>query len=177
MNKVAAIIEKEWYEATRNRMVLLTAVLLPLVFVAIPVVMLAVTRNIPPGDADMNDAPPGMFANPAFAGLTDTEMLQAFMANQMMILFLVMPLAIPMTIATYAIVGEKREKSLEPLLATPITVPELLFGKAVAAALPGVAVTLLSYALFLVAARFFVISDAVYATIGNRRRFLSLKAR
>jgi ABC-2 type transport system permease protein len=165
MNKVTALVQKEWYEATRNRMVLFTALFLPLVFVAIPIIMLAVTRNVPPGDASMDDAPPGMFNNPAYAGLTDPEILQAYMANQMMILFLVMPLAIPMTIATYSIVGEKREKSLEPLLATPITVPELLFGKAVAATLPGVAATWLAYVIFLIAARFFVISDAVYATI------------
>ena len=165
MNKVYALIEKEWYEATRNRMVLFTTLFLPLIFVILPVVMLALTRDIPPSESDLNEAPPGMFANPAFAGMSDPEMLQAFMANQMMILFLVMPLAIPMTIATYSIVGEKREKSLEPLLATPITVPELLFGKAVAAALPGVFATWLGYSVFLIAARFFVLSDAVYASL------------
>ncbi len=173
MNKVYALIEKEWYEATRNRMVLFTTILLPLIFVILPVVMLALTRNVPPGDADVNDAPPGMFANPAFAGMTDVEMLQAYLANQMMILLLLVPLAIPMTIATYSIVGEKREKSLEPLLATPITVPELLFGKALAAALPGVAATWLSYVVFLIAARFFVISDAVYASIVSPTWLLS----
>jgi ABC-2 type transport system permease protein len=163
MNKIRAIVDKEWREAIQNRMVMFTGILLPLIFVSLPLVMLAVTRAAP--DAEMSDAPPGMFNNPAFAGLTDAEMLQAFMVNQMLIMFLIVPLAIPMTIATYSIVGEKREKSLEPLLATPITVPELLFGKAVAAALPGVAATWLSYFVFMIAARFFVISDAVYASI------------
>lgn len=43
---------------------------------------------------------------------------------------------LPTTIAAYAIVGEKIEKSLEPLLATPTTDGELLLGKVTAAFLP-----------------------------------------
>ncbi|MBI4770300.1 MAG: hypothetical protein HY784_07805, partial [Chloroflexi bacterium] len=37
---------------------------------------------------------------PAFEGLNDSEKLQVFLVNEMMILFLLAPLAIPMTIAT-----------------------------------------------------------------------------
>ena len=43
---------------------------------------------------------------------------------------------IPLGIASYSIVGEKVEKSLEPLLATPLTDGEILLGKAIAALLP-----------------------------------------
>jgi ABC-2 type transport system permease protein len=43
---------------------------------------------------------------------------------------------IPLGIASYSIVGEKIEKSLEPLLATPLTDAEILLGKAIAALLP-----------------------------------------
>ncbi len=43
---------------------------------------------------------------------------------------------VPTTIASYSIVGEKVEKSLEPLLATPMTDGEILLGKGVAAFLP-----------------------------------------
>jgi ABC-2 type transport system permease protein len=43
---------------------------------------------------------------------------------------------IPLGIASYSIVGEKIEKSLEPLLATPLTDGEILLGKAIAALLP-----------------------------------------
>jgi ABC-2 type transport system permease protein len=164
MDKIAALLQKEWHEALRNRMVLFTTLFLPLVFVALPIIMLAVFRNVPDSDLDLDDAPPGFFNNPAFAGLSAPETMQALIANQMLTLFLLMPLAIPMTIATYSIVGEKREKSLEPLLATPITVPELLLGKAISAAVPGVLAAWGSYLIFLGAARFLVISEAVYAT-------------
>jgi len=43
---------------------------------------------------------------------------------------------IPLGIASYSIVGEKVEKSLEPLLATPLTDGEILLGKAISALLP-----------------------------------------
>lgn len=51
-------------------------------------------------------------------------------------LFVLIAAVIPMTLATYSFVGEKVEKSLEPLLATPISDSELLFGKILAAVIP-----------------------------------------
>lgn len=57
---------------------------------------------------------------------------------QSLIYFFVILAAItPASIAAYSIVGEKVEKSLEPLLATPITDRDILLGKSIAAfALP-----------------------------------------
>lgn len=43
---------------------------------------------------------------------------------------------LPTSIASYSIVGEKVEKSLEPLLATPSTDGEILLGKVLAALVP-----------------------------------------
>ena len=48
------------------------------------------------------------------------------------------PFIIPVNIAAYSIVGEKTTRSLEPLLATPITTSELLTGKNLAAVIPAV---------------------------------------
>jgi len=45
---------------------------------------------------------------------------------------------LPTTLASYSLVGEKVEKSLEPLLATPITDAELFLGKSIASFLPPV---------------------------------------
>lgn len=44
------------------------------------------------------------------------------------------------TLASYSILGEKIEQSLEPLLATPTTESELLFGKTLASFIPSVAI-------------------------------------
>jgi ABC-2 type transport system permease protein len=46
--------------------------------------------------------------------------------------YVVMAAVLPSSIAAYSIVGEKIEKSLEPLLATPTTDSEILLGKGIA---------------------------------------------
>jgi len=57
---------------------------------------------------------------------------------------------IPTSIASYTIVGEKVEKCLEPLLATPTTDGEILLGKGIAAFLPPIAAILGGSAVFMV---------------------------
>jgi ABC-2 type transport system permease protein len=53
-------------------------------------------------------------------------------------------------IAAYSIVGEKVEKSLEPLLTTPLTDGEILLGKSIAAFLPPLLSTFAGAAIFAV---------------------------
>jgi len=50
--------------------------------------------------------------------------------------FVVFAAILPASIAAYSIVGEKVEKSLEPLLSTPTTDGEILLGKSIAAFIP-----------------------------------------
>jgi ABC-2 type transport system permease protein len=57
---------------------------------------------------------------------------------------------IPLGIASYSIVGEKIEKSLEPLLATPLTDGEILLGKTISAVLPTLAAMYASAIAFMV---------------------------
>lgn len=56
---------------------------------------------------------------------------------------------VPLGIAAYSIVGEKVEKSLEPLLATPITDSEILLGKAISALLPTLMAMYVGAAIFM----------------------------
>jgi ABC-2 type transport system permease protein len=163
--RIRTIINKEWSEVFKNRMVLMTVALLPLLFTILPLIQLAVTRTVDP--AKSNSAPAAILAACQAQAFSDAECLQGFMANQFMLFFLLMPLAIPVTIASYSIVGEKTTRSLEPLLATPTSTSEIILGKALAAAIPAVAATWLSFGIFLVAARFLVVSDRVYALITN----------
>ena len=55
----------------------------------------------------------------------------------------------PLGIAAYSIVGEKVEKSLEPLLATPITDGEILLGKAISALVPTLVAMYIGAAIFM----------------------------
>jgi ABC-2 type transport system permease protein len=59
--------------------------------------------------------------------------------------FLLIPAMVPMAIATQSVIGEKVARSLEPQLATPLEVSELLAGKTIAAALPAVTATWLVF--------------------------------
>jgi ABC-2 type transport system permease protein len=53
--------------------------------------------------------------------------------------FAVIATMLPVAIASYSLVGEKVERSLEPLLATPATDREILLGKGLAAFVPPIA--------------------------------------
>lgn len=70
------------------------------------------------------------------------------------VLFVIGAATLPTFIASYSLVGEKTERSLEPLLATPASDGEILVGKSAAAVLPPLAV------LWVGAAVFMVLSDA-----------------
>ena len=74
-------------------------------------------------------------------------------------IFIILAAILPAVIGSYSFIGEKVEKSLEPLLATPTTDSELLFGKCLAAFLPSLAATYAGASLFM------AISDA--ATYGE----------
>ena len=56
--------------------------------------------------------------------------------------YLILAGLIPTTIAAYSVVGEKVEKSMEPLLATPTTDGEILLGKGLAAFAPAIGAVL-----------------------------------
>lgn len=61
---------------------------------------------------------------------SELEQLRDIMFNVLLLLLIMIPVMIPTVTASYSFVGEKVNKSLEPLLATPITDTELLLGKA-----------------------------------------------
>jgi ABC-2 type transport system permease protein len=162
MSQISAIIRKEWADMVRNRTVLSVVIIVPLVMTALPIGMLFVMGRTPVKAQDL-EGMGRMLSNPTFAGMNAVEAMQSSIASYMMILFLMMPLMVPVTIAAYSIVGEKASRSLEPLLAAPITTTRLLFAKGLAAAIPGVVMAWFCYVVFLAFARFLVISDRVFA--------------
>jgi ABC-2 type transport system permease protein len=75
------------------------------------------------------------------------------------------PLIIPINIAAFSVVGEKATRSLEPLLATPITTIELLVGKNLAAVTPAVLATWVGFTLFIIGAWIIVRSPNVISSL------------
>ncbi|HSM57211.1 MAG TPA: ABC transporter permease subunit [Candidatus Sulfomarinibacteraceae bacterium] len=162
MNKVKTIIAKEWAEVFKNRLVLFSVAFLPLIFIALPIITLMAGGDM----ADVSMA--GTAAEAPFPGtealcegLNVAECGEVYLLNIYAFMFMILPVAIPVTIAAYSIVGEKTMRSLEPLLATPITTMELLAGKALAAIVPAILATWLSFVIFLGVMRLLV-SDAAF---------------
>jgi len=64
-------------------------------------------------------------------------------------LFIMLSAILPSVIGSYSFIGEKVEKSLEPLLATPATDNELLLGKCLAAFIPSIGATYMGVVIFI----------------------------
>lgn len=64
-------------------------------------------------------------------------------------LFVIIAAYIPIAISAYSLVGEKIEKSLEPLLAAPITDDEVFLGKSIASFVPSILATYASALIFM----------------------------
>lgn len=162
MNKIRTIIGKEWAEVFKNRLVLFSVAFLPLIFIALPLITLGAMAGIEGGEVTGMDSLPAASAD--CEDLSEAECAQVYMIDLFSLLFMILPVMIPVTIAAYSIVGEKTTRSLEPLLATPITTLELVSGKGLAAVIPAVVATWLGYALYAIGLQFLV-SPAVASRV------------
>jgi len=173
VNKIRTIIKKEWAEVFRNKLVLFTVGFLPLILAAIPLVILGAMG----GDSSLQattSAFPEQFEAFCSEDLSAGECFQVYMVNQFMVMFMILPLAIPATISAYSIVGEKTTRSLEPLLATPITTTELLVGKSLAALIPAVVATYGAFLVFAIGSAILVNSPALLKALLDYRWLLAI---
>lgn len=127
--RVRAVMRKEVREFSRNRFVIGTMAVLPLVFLITPMVTL--------------------FRVPESASGSQIKAAVGVIS----LLLLIVPLVIPPVISAYSVVGERVQETLEPVLTTPVRADELLLGKAAAAFIPCVAIAYALYAIVLVAVR------------------------
>jgi ABC-2 type transport system permease protein len=145
------VLRREFIETLRNRLLVSTILVPPIVLTIAPILLGAAIGN--------EELPPELRAQvlrqrPEWASFSDGALAGAFAVQQFLVFFLLMPAYIPLSIATFSIIGEKQARSLEPVLATPIRTIELLAGKAIAALVPGVLAGFLTYALFVALASF-----------------------
>jgi len=168
MNKIKTVVYKEWAEVFRNRMVLFSIIFLPLILTALPLIILGVMGNEVAMDSASSELP-SQFNALCPPSLQGGECMQVYLVSQFMILFMILPLAIPSSIGSYSIVGEKTNRSLEPLLATPITTVELLIAKSLAALIPTILATFAAFAIFIIGAWFMIPNkDLFYAVVDAR---------
>lgn len=177
MKKIKTILVKEWLEVFKNKMVIFTVAFLPLIMVTIPLAFLYNTR----GSASAFTAgqtsgqlPEEISQQMCPSSLTGSECFQVYMVSQFMMLFMLIPVVIPSVIAAYSIVGEKTTRSLEPLLATPITTIELLVGKCLAAVIPAMIATYGALAIFFVGASILVSNKTLLSAFFEPRWLIAI---
>jgi ABC-type transport system involved in multi-copper enzyme maturation permease subunit len=120
--RVRAIVRKELREYRRNRSLIWSMAIFPLIFCIEPLVF--------------------VFRLPASASSQLTH-------EHVLLYLLGIPALVPVFIAAYAVVGERQQGTLEPVLTTPILREEFLLGKALAALLPSLVVAYTVFGLFL----------------------------
>jgi ABC-2 type transport system permease protein len=137
---------REWHDTRHNSRVLPLYFALPLVAVALPVLLAMMAPSMV--HSLQQSAEPSTVALlqnlerlSEFRGLPPGEALARYVLRATAGMFLMIPIAIASTAAAFSIVGEKQQRTLEPILATPITDRQLLLGKLLASAGPTVAAT------------------------------------
>jgi ABC-2 type transport system permease protein len=126
--RVRAIFHKELREYRHNGNIVYAMVILPVVFLIQPLIQI--------------------FTLPSSASVTLHH-------EHSLVYMLAIPALVPAALASYAVVGERLQGTLEPVLATPIRREELLLGKALAAFAPALAVSYAVYALFIAVVELF----------------------
>ena len=152
-HRLLALIEKELRDV-RAGPALAHPTIIALLLLAIPffiVIVAPLMTGQPLGDGDVDASLPEIREMwPSLAGLSPHATIQAFIFEQFLLLLVVAPIMSATSVAALSIIGEKQEKSLEPLLATPVTTGELLCAKLAASALPAFAVELGAVTLYLI---------------------------
>ena len=136
--RVRAIVRKEFREYRHNGNIIYTMAILPVIFLIQPLVQ--------------------AFAAPASASATLRQ-------EHSLLYLLAIPLLVPAGVAAYAIVGERLQGTLKPVLGTPVRRTELLLGKALAAVAPSVVVAYTVYALFVAVIELFARPSVASALI------------
>ncbi|HEY5693628.1 MAG TPA: ABC transporter permease subunit [Gaiellaceae bacterium] len=136
-------MQKELRDFRRNRFLVGTMAVLPLVFLVSPTITLL---QIPAS--------------------TPASVIHHAVGGSSLLLFVV-PAVIPPIMAAYSVIGERDQGTLEPFLTTPIQREELLLAKAIAVFLPSATVAYAIYFAFALTVRFGaapVVSAAVWHT-------------
>lgn len=147
MSRTGTLLRKELLELRRSRGLLLSMFALPTPMVATAVLLVATTLKMRVEDLrQLTD----FYKVPMGGGEVRLDMLR-WWVHECLGLFMIMPLFIPVMISAQSVAGEKERRTIEPLLASPLQAGEIVLAKSLAAVLPAMFVTLVSFALFAVA--------------------------
>lgn len=147
-NRALAVFWKDFLDLRKNVGLLLSMAALPLVFILVPVgVVWAYAQR--PDDPNLRVI--ALYYEKDLAHGTSAAL---FLIERTLTdwfgMFLVMPVFVPILISSQSVAGEKERRTLEPLLASPVTAAELVAGKSLASLVPAVGICWLAFILFCV---------------------------
>jgi ABC-2 type transport system permease protein len=145
MRGARVVLRKELAEILANPMLLASLSSLPAVMVAVTLGVL--WTHVAGANEASVVALARWYAPSAPPGAAAAVLIEATVRNSLG-LFLVMPVFLPVIIASQSVAGEKERRTLEPLLATPLTAFDLVLGKTLAAAAPALAITFVAFGVF-----------------------------
>ena len=150
MTRVRALLAKELLDLSRNRLALLPVGLITILSLVLPF-GIAVAIPMLTGQELGSDADLVKVSGVAVSDelLTPSARVQLFLFQQFLLLFLLTPITGAMALAAHAVIGEKLARTLEPLLATPVSTGELLVAKMLGALLPTLVISLAGLGLYL----------------------------
>jgi ABC-2 type transport system permease protein len=153
--KVALVFRKDWLEIRRNWQVILPIIVVPLMIsVFLPVVLTLIPNLAPEQEVSLEGFQELMWNLPdhvqeRLAGMTVSQVMVYVMAVYFFApFFLLIPLMASSVIASDSFAGEKERKTIEALLATPISDGELFLGKMLVSFVPSMMVTVSSFAVY-----------------------------
>jgi ABC-2 type transport system permease protein len=152
VTRVTALLHKEMLELRGNPGVFVPAILTGIMALALPFVV-AIVIPVMTGDPLTSGAGDEFAleirtAHPEWSRLDADGVVQAWLFRQFLILLALSPIAAAMSVAAWTIVGEKQARTLEPLLATPLTTFELLAAKTLSALLPALVLSVAMFAVY-----------------------------
>jgi ABC-2 type transport system permease protein len=142
MTRIRALVAKELLDVRRNPGTLVPVAIVAVLAIALPFVI-AIVVPVMTGQP-LSDDPDLVRISAAAAARRDLPVdsrIQLFVFEQFLLLFLLTPITGAMALAAHAVIGEKQGRTLEPLLATPLTTVELLVAKVLGALLPTLAIS------------------------------------
>lgn len=143
MNSLLLFLRKDLREIRTNKQVWPIYLILPPIGLVLPIVFVTF---IPAALKAKDDAVTKSIisvikSTHEFAAMPIEEALARFFMRNMTAFFLLMPLGLASISAAFSVVGEKQQRTLEPLLATPISDEKFMLGKMIAAAGPAIFIT------------------------------------
>ncbi len=150
---IRAIAEKDLKEVRKNRIAVIAAIMLSIIFsVLLPLIITQIPAIAgASGSSGTLPIPPELSGQ--LAGLSqDQAMIVVFLGYLFAPLFLVLPLMLSSIIAAESFVGEKERRTLEALIYTPATDLELFLGKVAAGVVPSLLFAWMNFAVYSVVA-------------------------